>query len=348
MRKTVIIGAGPTGMSAARHINLPYLLLEKESRPGGLMRSVSINGFTFDMAGHIFFTKDEYVRSLVLGLMKDNFHFLNRESWIYSNGVHTMYPFQANTFGLPVSVVKECLLGLIEAKMMGNNNSLNPENFEEWINAKFGYGIAKHFMIPYNSKLWKIPLDQMSCEWFSSRVPDPKIEDVLEGALRMNPKNMGPNAQFGYPLRGGCQAIADQLADGLGNMRLNSRITKINTDRRIIEINNSENISYDQIISTMPLPKLIETIENIPDKYRISIFAPLPSLLSIRQSVFLTNSGDLLRKSAIIFFLPFKTFCSGFFENSYTNIVELVCFPGTNVSQAVVKCLQCFITSFCF
>ena len=42
---------------------------------------------------------------------------VERRARIFSHGATTLYPFQANLFGLPPEVVKECLLGVIEAKL---------------------------------------------------------------------------------------------------------------------------------------------------------------------------------------------------------------------------------------
>jgi len=71
----------------------------------------------------------------------------------------------------------------------------------------WGAGIAKHFMVPYNRKLWAVPLEEMSHTWLSGRVPLPDLEEILDGALRLQPKPMGPNALFGYPLHGGFEAL---------------------------------------------------------------------------------------------------------------------------------------------
>ena len=42
----------------------------------------------------------------------------------------------------------------------------------EWIAAVFGDGIAKHFMKPYNFKVWAHPLEMMDTHWQGDRVPD--------------------------------------------------------------------------------------------------------------------------------------------------------------------------------
>ena len=37
-----------------------------------------------------------------------------RDAWIFSYDTMTRYPFQANTFGLPVDIVKKMFIALIE------------------------------------------------------------------------------------------------------------------------------------------------------------------------------------------------------------------------------------------
>ena len=176
--KIIVIGAGVAGLSTAYHLKRDYEIFEKEKNAGGLARSREVDGFIFDYAGHIFFTKDNYALNLVNKLIGNNFHFQTRNSWVYSKNTYTRYPFQANTFGLPVEVVKKCVLGVIKARY-GNYKRLKPSNFKEWIYYTFGDGIAEHFMIPYNKKLWTIPLEEMSYEWFRDRVPVPAILRVL-------------------------------------------------------------------------------------------------------------------------------------------------------------------------
>ena len=49
----------------------------------------------------------------------------------------------------------------------------------------------------------------------------PNLEEMIEGALKPVPKPMGPNARFGYPLRGGFQALMNGFLPHLkGELRL--------------------------------------------------------------------------------------------------------------------------------
>ena len=49
-------------------------------------------------------------------LLGDNVHWQDREAWVYSKGVHTRYPFQGALYGLPTDVIKECIVGAMEAR----------------------------------------------------------------------------------------------------------------------------------------------------------------------------------------------------------------------------------------
>lgn len=57
---TVIIGAGPAGLTAAyellRH-GLPVQVFEADEVVGGISRTVERDGWRFDIGGHRFFTK---------------------------------------------------------------------------------------------------------------------------------------------------------------------------------------------------------------------------------------------------------------------------------------------------
>ena len=69
--KTAILGGGLTGVTLARLLaaeGQSVVVLEKEDQIGGLCRSVTAEGFTFDRGGsHIIFSRDQQV----LGLMHE-------------------------------------------------------------------------------------------------------------------------------------------------------------------------------------------------------------------------------------------------------------------------------------
>ncbi len=254
-----ILGAGLAGLSAAYHLKESYIVLEKENAVGGLCRTEFIDGFGFDYAIHVLYSSDPYVTNLIQDkLLKDNLIVQPRSSWIYSKGIYTRYPFQANTYGLPVEIVKECLLGVIAATY--ENRHLNLQNFEDWVYATFGKGIAKHFMIPYNKKQWAVDLKKMTYAWIRDRVSTPFLDEVIEGALADRERKFGPNAVFWYSKVGGIGALPQGFLKLLDETKihLNSEVARIYCKERKITLKNATGeYSYDKLIYTLPLAKLI-------------------------------------------------------------------------------------------
>ena len=268
----LILGAGLAGLSTAYHLEqkeIPYLLIEKSDQPGGVIRTDKINGFYFDKTGHWLHLRHDYARSLVERLLGDNLLTIDRISRIYSHKTYTHYPFQANTFGLPKEVVYECLSGFIQARdARQSGNSDAPRNFEEWIYHHFGKGIADHFMIPYNTKLWSVPPSEITSEWCGRFVPQPKLEDVLRGAFGLSPQQMGYNATFTYPRYGGIWSLGKAFLDKIDPtcMRLNTTPVSIDTAARIAVLSDGTQVHFEQLISSIPLPELVSVLSSVPDE----------------------------------------------------------------------------------
>ena len=265
----VVLGAGLAGLSAAYHLQDEddVLVLEREERPGGLCRSVVKDGFTFDLTGHLLHLRRPEIRKLVDELIpSDQFMKIDRRAFIHSHGVLTPYPFQVNTHGLPAEVVAECLSGFVEATRGG---AVGPEeaasvSFKQWVMRTFGRGIARHFMLPYNEKLWLTDLDQVTCDWVSWSIPRPSLEEVIDGALGISRKAFGYNPTFLYPKRGGIQVLPAALASRVRNVQCGTRIVAVDTARRTITTEAGQRISYDRLVSTLPLPVLLSIAGDLP------------------------------------------------------------------------------------
>jgi len=290
----LVVGAGPTGLSAAYSLGSRATLLEAADTVGGGCRSIVDGGFTFDLAGHIMFSNSEIVQSLYQTLLGDNVMWQDREAWVYSHDTYTRYPFQGALYGLPPHVMKECLMGAIEARYgtadataaddalehvdcCGDGTSpadgcdpramrnAAPANFEEFIQKTWGRGIANHFALPYNRKLWGLPLTQMETSWLGGRVPLPDLEQMIEGALSPVSRPMGPNARFGYPVRGGFQALMDGFLPLLqGPLHLGARVTRVHPGRHEVHLEDGRVFRYESLISTMPLPDLVAVVRGAP------------------------------------------------------------------------------------
>jgi protoporphyrinogen oxidase len=112
-RRTIVLGGGLTGISAALHLDGDYLVIERENRLGGLATTEHKDGFRFDHTGHWLHLRDDYIKGLIARLLGDEMVQVERKARIFSHGALTLYPFQANLKGLPTEVIHECLLGFV-------------------------------------------------------------------------------------------------------------------------------------------------------------------------------------------------------------------------------------------
>lgn len=269
--RTLILGGGMAGLSCAWHLKDRYLLVERSDEPGGLSRSVRHEGFVFDHTGHLLHLRNPYTMKLIPMLLGDNLVSNERRAWIFSHGVRTRYPYQANLFGLPRPVIEECLTGLIQAQthpQPGPGSADPPESLQSWVLRTFGRGFAKHFFFPYNEKLWTVAPDVLSAEWVAPFVPRPSITEAILGAFSDQTTKFGYNATFLYPREGGIQALALAFARPLTSIRLNTEVTGIDLNRREVRLNDQETVTYDFLVNTLPLARFLALCADLPEPQR--------------------------------------------------------------------------------
>ena len=274
----VILGGGLTGISTAVHLRSPWVLFEREERLGGHARTDEHDGFRFDKTGHWLHLRDAGVKKMVDELLPGQMTPIARRAKIFSHGVLTRFPFQANLHGLPPEVVKECLLGVIEAKIAMTSKGagaaqaeLEPKNFEEYCLRHFGAGISKHFMIPYNEKLWGVPPREITAAWCSRFVPLPNVEQIVAGAVGAGPPEMGYNVSFLYPKAGGIEtftrALQTRMRAGAGGDagRVHTSTSPDVVDwRRREVVAGGERIPYRALVASIPLPELLKRMPDLP------------------------------------------------------------------------------------
>jgi protoporphyrinogen oxidase len=262
--RVVILGGGLTGISTAFHLRRPWLLVEKEARLGGHARTDETRGFHFDKTGHWLHLRDPYMKQLVNELLPGELVPVARKARIFSHGVLTRYPFQGNLHGLPPEVVSECLIDFVRAH--NDPRSAEPaKNFEDFCLKKFGAGISRHFMIPYNQKLWGVHPREITAEWCSRFVPIPKLEDVIKGAVGDVPPEIGYNVSFLYPKTGGIETLTRALVSRLsgGEVALSTPVEKVNLRERTINIG-GDTIPWRALVATIPLPDLVARLVDAP------------------------------------------------------------------------------------
>ena len=272
----VILGAGLAGLSTAWHLrDRPYLLVEREARVGGKATSNRQDGFTFDITGHWLHLRDARVKALVQGLFAPGeLVSVARKTNVFSHGALLHYPFQANLHGLPLEVVQECLEGFMEAQAEARTGRPEPRTFAEFAQARFGRGIARHFFVPYNTKLWGMSPDHITADWVSRFVPLPDARQIIGGAIGIAQQGLGYNVEFIYPAKGGIDALPEAMRGALtvqggGELLLGSDVDEVDPAGRRVKLGARPDwTDYEALVSTMPLPELIKRIPSAPDEVR--------------------------------------------------------------------------------
>jgi protoporphyrinogen oxidase len=270
----VIIGAGPTGLGAAYRLrelgNNDFIVLELSESVGGLAKSfIDVNGFTWDIGGHVQFSHYKYFDELMMEALGSGWLYHQRESWVWMKDRFVPYPFQNNIRHLPQEVMLRCLDGVIEANRTVKQDT--PKNFEDWILRTFGRGIAEEFMLPYNFRVWAHHPEQMSYQWVGERVAVADLQRIVRNVvLQKDDVSWGPNNTFQFPRNGGTGAIWKAIAELVGweKIRLKSKVVKISTEAKTIELDSGVTVGYEYLLSTIPLNVVTTQIVELPDALR--------------------------------------------------------------------------------
>lgn len=266
-----VLGAGLTGATLGRLLHEAgeeVVILEKERTIGGLCRSHTENGFTFDCGGsHIIFSRDADVLSFMNNLLGENLGFRNRNTKIFYKGLYINYPFENGLSALPKDDLFFCINEFIKTIIAAEKGEIPaPENFRDWILGTFGRGIAECYLIPYNEKIWNYPTEEMSAHWMEGRVPRPPVADVIKSAIGIETEGYTHQSVFSYPAIGGIEALVSAIADPLHDRIVHGAEVSSLTYENGTWIIGTADGSYtaDQVISTIPLQALIASLPGVP------------------------------------------------------------------------------------
>jgi protoporphyrinogen oxidase len=265
--RIVIIGAGPTGLGAAWRLNerghRNWSLYEAASHAGGLASStIDPQGFTWDLGGHVLFSHYGYFDRVMDRALGDAWVEHVREAWVWMRERWIPYPFQNNIWRLPDAELKACLGGLEVLQQQIYTEP--PGTFRDWLMRSFGEGICDSFLFPYNRKVWAYDPSRLNVAWMGERVATVNLPRIRENiAMQRDDVSWGPNSTFRFPLHGGTGAIWTAVSGMLPQAQLHfdRRITRIDTRHRRLETHTGETIEYDALVSTIPLDRLLETID---------------------------------------------------------------------------------------
>ncbi len=288
------------------------IVLEESEFIGGISRTVNYKGNRIDIGGHRFFSKNQDIMELWKELMpvqgepsKDD-KILGREKPLECGGpnpevenrvmlIRTRVSrifFLRKFFDYPISLKAQTFINMGFVRTMkagfaylGSSIKKREEkSLEDFYINRFGKTLYEMFFEDYTEKLWGVHPSNIAPDWGSQRVKGLSLSkavlNVLKKPFRGKNKNQSKIEtslieQFLYPKRGPGQlweTMADDIAKMGGEIKLNSKVIKINEKNgKIIGVTSEDlqknhvEINGDYIFSSMPVKDLIAGMENVAD-----------------------------------------------------------------------------------
>ncbi|HOE63414.1 MAG TPA: NAD(P)/FAD-dependent oxidoreductase [Candidatus Sumerlaeota bacterium] len=305
IKKAIIIGAGPAGLTAAYELvqktKILPIVIEKSQFMGGISRTVNYKGNRIDIGGHRFFSKSDRVMEWwqeVMPLEKDSARIeemekilllRDRKSRIYCFRKFFDYPITLSgrtianlgawrTFKIGMSYLKSSCFPI-----------RNPKNLEEFFINRFGKELYLTFFKSYTEKVWGKPCKEISAEWGAQRVKGlsvwKSIVHVLKRVFKKSDNIAGKDTEtsliekFLYPKYGPGQMweeVARIVRERGGEIITGLEVENIEaSENRIVSVSardsegNVRRFDGDYFFSTMPIKDFISGMgHGVPENVR--------------------------------------------------------------------------------
>ena len=248
----LIIGAGISGLSYAAATDHECLVVEAEDQIGGYCKTIYKDGFVWDYSGHFFHFQHPELRDYVMQRIDpDEILTVQKHTQILYKNRHVDFPFQMNIHQLPQEEFIDCLYDLFNIP-----EGAPSDTFKQMLYAKFGRSIAEKFLIPYNTKLYATDLDRLDVDAMGRFFPYADREQIVRNFR--HPEGKSYNATFLYPKQG-CIRIVNSVASHVNQdcISLGERLVSIDPATHTA-VTDKRTLHYDRLVSSMPLPKLMD------------------------------------------------------------------------------------------
>lgn len=266
MTNVAIIGTGMGGLGADyrfRQNGISPVLYDQASSPGGHTTThFYAGGWSFDEGPHVSFTKDTRIQNLLADAVDGDFLTLTARVDNYWKGHRFRHPAICNLNGLPDQLVVDCIRDFVDA-MQAPEQSI--ENYEQWLVASYGRTFAETFPMEYAKKVHTTTADNLGIDWLGPRLYRPKLDEVLLGALSRDTPEVHYVTEYRYPNHGGFFSyLKPFIAEA--DIRSGRRLVAVAPKEQKLRFADGVEETYDYLISSVPLPEFVSTVEGAPDE----------------------------------------------------------------------------------
>jgi protoporphyrinogen oxidase len=279
----IVFGAGPAGLMAAYTLaknGEKTILLEAESQPGGLAKTLQQGSLRYDLGPHNLHSIYPEIVNLIKGLLNGQIEEHKILSKIYFRGRVVPYPltgikvFTSIPLYLAVMAGVDFLFTRIKRRLFSHPS--DEASFKEWIINRFGKVLYRIYFEPYASKVWKIDPANLSSIVAKKRIPVLSlfglIKKILFNERRFHPEDFTQIYNF-YP-KGGVgvlmKVIEEEILKNNGQIVYDAKIEEVRvSDNKITKVSYKDKngkvfeIENAKIISSIPLNSLIAVLTGI-------------------------------------------------------------------------------------
>jgi len=254
MKTVCIIGGGISGLSVAQCLKDKYIVkvLEKDTRPGGLIKCDLVEGNLYHrVGGHVFNSKRQDVLNWFWSYFDKELEFNeNARNAVAYIDKPIGYPIENHIYQLEEALVRKIIKELL---FIDQHEDVEVSNFEDFLKHRFGKTLYKIYFKPYNEKIWNRDLSKIPFSWLEGKMPMPTVEDILFNNIYREKDKKMVHSVFFYPKKNGSQFLADRLAENI-DIECDVVINKI------IRINNkwviNDKYIYDIVVFTGNIKEL--------------------------------------------------------------------------------------------
>ena len=271
----LIAGAGLAGLSAGITLGSQAIVLERDARAGGLVRTECFDGFWFDKVIHLLHVQEKATESLLLGLPQHHLKPCPPTAWVETTAGIARFPLQHHLGTLEPAVVSRCIDDL---RAQDHRDDDAPSSYRDILLGAFGETLCELFFFPYNRKMWKRPLQQITAAPSLWNLHRPSLDEVIKGARPdsvvtppYNSRAFYPRPPRNSPLRG-MEVISAGMAGQLEDLRIGHDIQRIHLREQCLTVrtdSGEQRIGWTQnLICTLPLPRAIALCDEVPASLR--------------------------------------------------------------------------------
>ncbi len=268
----MVLGGGLAGLSTAACLGDRAILLEREARPGGLVRTICVDGWWFDHVLHLLHFRDEETKTRIRGLLGDVLAPLAPDAFVVTDAGVARYPIQEHLGHLDEHVAAACVEDLACETL--TPRAAPPSNYHDFLLHSFGKSLCELFFFPYNAKMWRRDLATLAPSGFVWNLSRPDLKSVRSGVMQpdaytntYNSDGWYPRPPMGSAVRG-MEVLTQALAAGIHDLRSQHEVVAIRASSRTVLVRKPDGEAAfrwrQRCVSTLPLPLLVSLCENVP------------------------------------------------------------------------------------